>query len=505
MPFLLIKGGPEKGRLYEVGSAPVTLGRDKNQTIQILDQGVSRGHAEIFKLGELYIIRDIQSTNGTFVNHERIEEEVLKDGDEILIGNTLIRFEETRSSETVETAAASESDDIEAMSITSVELSVEPQPATLRARESEAVRTIDSRTLQLTYEVGRLLTQEGDVEANVTHSLEVLMKGIEASQGYLLAVDLAQNRITSRCRVSRDSDSGSSKLSRAIVKHVVKTRRPTLCADATVDERFTYSESIVFRKIRSVIGVPLFAASEISGVLYFHKAEGPAFTVEDLELVSQVGLQISLAIETASFERRLKKGLDDAVRALVQAMEVFDAKGQGHARRVADYGQAIAMQMGLSRDEIYKIRLSGLLHDVGKLSCQNFEESGMIRTGTKAQGSDERHVFAGEKIVLSIEGGRDLLPGVKYHHERADGSGFPYKVKNAETPSMARIIIVANEFENRLHAQGVDPKQKSAMKDLLKGMADEAGTLFDSDVAKSLLIAHRKDVLYRVPDIFGRE
>lgn len=503
MPFILIRGGPEKGKVYEVGDQPLTLGRDKNQTIQILDQGVSRAHAEIFKLGELFIIRDINSTNGTFVNGERIEEEVLKAQDEILIGNTSMLFQDVAASERGDTDVQTHD---EPMGISAVELAVEAQPSTIRSRDPGPVKAIDSRNVQINYEIGRTLTQEGDVEDQVNRALEILMKTMEASQGYLLMVDLKDNTITPRCKVSRDSDSGAPKISRAIVKHVVKVHRPTLCSDATVDERFSYSESIVFRKIRSVICVPLFCNNEINAVVYFHKSDGPSFTVEDLELVSQVGLQISMAIETASFQRKLKKGLDGAVKALIQAIEIFDPRGQGHATRVADYSQAIAMQIGLSRDEIYKIRLSALLHDVGKISQQKFEESGILRAANQppSEEPDERHVYAGEKIVMMMEGGKELLPGVKYHHERADGSGFPYRIKNADTPVMARIIIVANAFENELHAQGLEVSKKSEVKDILKSMADRAGVAFDADAVKSLLIGHRKDTLYKVPDIFSK-
>jgi pSer/pThr/pTyr-binding forkhead associated (FHA) protein len=484
--------------VYEVGDQPLTLGRDKNQTIQILDQGVSRAHAEIFKLGELFIIRDINSTNGTFVNSERIEEEVLKNSDEILIGNTLMQFQETIHAE----GASDEPD--EPMGISTVELAVEATPSTIRTKEPAGVKAVDSKSVQVSYDVSRALVQEGDVDSLITRALEIAMKAVEANQSYVLSVDLKTNKIEPRCRVARESDSGASKLSRAIVKHVVKTRRPTLCSDATVDDRFSYSESIVFRKIRSVICVPLFSGNEINAVTYFHKSDGPSFTIEDLELVSQVGLQLTMAIETASFERKAKKGLEGAVKALVQAMEIYDAKGQGHAAHVADFSQAIAMQLGLSRDEVYKIRLSALLHDVGKISQQKFEESGMLIAGKDPNAPDERHVYAGEKIVNMMEGGKDLLPGVRFHHERADGTGFPYKIKNADTPLMGRIIIVANAFENELHLQGIDTAKKSDVKDILKSMANRAGGAFDAEIVKALLICHRKDTLYRVPDIFGK-
>src|SRR5688572_30718458 len=94
MPFIRVKTGPSQGRVFEVKDDVITLGRDESQTIQILDQGVSRTHAEIFRLGGLCFVRDLNSTNGTFVNNIKVMEEALKPGDEMLIGRTILSFED---------------------------------------------------------------------------------------------------------------------------------------------------------------------------------------------------------------------------------------------------------------------------------------------------------------------------------------------------------------------------------------------------------------------------
>ena len=77
MPHLRVKTGPNKGKIYEVASEVITIGRDESQTIQVLDQGVSRQHAEIFSIGEMVFVRDLNSTNGTYVNNQAVTEEAL--------------------------------------------------------------------------------------------------------------------------------------------------------------------------------------------------------------------------------------------------------------------------------------------------------------------------------------------------------------------------------------------------------------------------------------------
>ena len=92
MAYIRIKTGPNKGKQFDIRDAPITVGREDSQTIQILDQGVSRTHAEIFHLGEMCFVRDLNSTNGTFVNDVKVTEESLKAGDELLIGTTILAF-----------------------------------------------------------------------------------------------------------------------------------------------------------------------------------------------------------------------------------------------------------------------------------------------------------------------------------------------------------------------------------------------------------------------------
>ena len=94
MSVIRVKNGPDKGKTIEVGPESITIGRDATETLQVLDQGASRRHAEIFKIGEMVFIRDLNSKNGTFVNDERIHETLLQIGDKIKIGTTVLVFDE---------------------------------------------------------------------------------------------------------------------------------------------------------------------------------------------------------------------------------------------------------------------------------------------------------------------------------------------------------------------------------------------------------------------------
>src|SRR5947209_2198841 len=99
VPQIRVKSGPQKGKIIPVvGNQPIVIGREPSCSLQIVDRGVSREHAQIFRVGEMVFIRDLGSRNGCFVNEERVKEELLREGDTVRVGNTQLLFESRRTS-----------------------------------------------------------------------------------------------------------------------------------------------------------------------------------------------------------------------------------------------------------------------------------------------------------------------------------------------------------------------------------------------------------------------
>jgi HD-GYP domain-containing protein (c-di-GMP phosphodiesterase class II) len=482
MPFIRVKTGPNQGRVFEVKDDVITLGRDESQTIQILDQGVSRTHAEIFRLGGLCFVRDLNSTNGTFVNNIKVNEEALKPGDEMLIGRTILSFDERLVEDEPEPPSG-----------------LEPIDTTTRMREARSFTAgrptqvisheVRSRTITITHNLARALISTEDISESIQRALQMIAENIGADDGYLFMNEPSTGRLLPRASYERDEDKSERKVSKTIAKRILQTGTPLLTADAALDERLNISESVVLKKIKSVIAVPILVGGRSEGLLYFHTSRATApFSVEDLEVVTCAALQLSIALTNGATSRRLRDQLVTAVRALVSVVDALQPRKQGHSDRVAQYGVAIAGQLGMTKEETDRVRLAGLLHDVGKIE----------QFGSAEPPAPEAHVIAGEKIVSAIDGYEELLPGIRYHHERADGSGFPHHIKNEETPLLARIIIVANHFDDlgmsggSLTSSGAFPNPK----DLLARMQEGAGKLFDEDVVKALLICHRNGTLY---------
>lgn len=478
MATIRVKTGPNKGKLYDIQDTPLTVGREENQVIQILDQGVSRAHAEIFRLGEMCFVRDLNSTNGTYVNDVKVTEESLKAGDEMLIGTTILVFEDHAPSRSRGDGVEFEGDDNARIETTTVELKVDTKGTRAIGKE------VQSRNLTLISQLGRILRGERDFQIAQEQAVEILCQAIGANQGFLFAIEPGTEKVTPRVVVEVEDSGVDRKVSRTIVNRVKSSGLPLLTSDATLDERFSLSESVILKKIKSVICAPIQAGERVEGLLYFHSSKvDHSMTTEDLELVTSVALQLSMAGAATATAERTRQRLVSTIRALVTAIEVAEPQGQGHAQRVTDYCMAIATQLNVGIDEIRRLRVAALIHDAGKVVVRL-----TVPNATPEQ-IREQHVQAAEKMLTGIEGFEQVLTAVKYHHERADGSGFPYQAKNADTPLIAKILIVANAFEEACSAGVPD-------KDVVKDMAGKGGTEFDDDVIKALVLCHRNGTLY---------
>lgn len=482
MATIRVKTGPNKGKTYDIQESPLTVGREENQVIQILDQGVSRAHAEIFRLGEMCFVRDLNSTNGTYVNDVKITEESLRAGDEMLIGTTILVFEDLAPGRAKGEGVEFEGDENAKIETTTVELKVDTKGTRAIGKE------VQSRNLTLISQLGRILRGERDFQVAQERTVEILCAAIGANQGFLFSIEQGTEKVIPRVVIETEDSGVDRKVSRTIVNRVKSSGLPLLTSDATLDERFSLSESVILKKIKSVICAPVQAGERVEGLLYFHSSKvDHSLTTEDLELVTSVALQVSMAAAATAQAERTRQRLTATIRAMAAAMEIGDPNQQGHSQRVTDYCTAIATQMALPVDDLRRLRVAALIHDAGKTAVR------LSTPNATAEQIQEQHVQAAEKMITGIEGFEQILAAVRYHHERADGSGYPYKVKNADTPLMARILIVANAFDEACTEGG---SAAQAGKDVIKDMAGKGGTLFDDEVIKALVICHRNGTLY---------
>jgi HD-GYP domain-containing protein (c-di-GMP phosphodiesterase class II) len=161
-----------------------------------------------------------------------------------------------------------------------------------------------------------------------------------------------------------------------------------------------------------------------------------------------------MAGEIESYIRRLTRAAEEnnelflgTIRALAQAIDAKDPYTRGHSVRVNKYSVIIARYLGLPKPEIRDIHVASLLHDVGKIGIDDriLKKPGVL--------TDEEfevmktHTTLGESIMAPIPKMKKILPGLRSHHERWDGSGYPDGLGTDDIPKMARIIAVADCFD----------------------------------------------------------
>jgi HD-GYP domain-containing protein (c-di-GMP phosphodiesterase class II) len=162
------------------------------------------------------------------------------------------------------------------------------------------------------------------------------------------------------------------------------------------------------------------------------------------------------------------------IRALAEAIDEKDPYTKGHSVRVNRYAVIIGRYLGLSREEMRNLQISSLLHDVGKIGIDD-----AILKKPAALSPDEFHVMKthperGAKIMGRIPQMRNIIPGMRFHHERWGGGGYPMGLRREEIPLQARIIAVADTFDamitDRPYQKALPIAEAVARINELKGM-----------------------------------
>ena len=184
-----------------------------------------------------------------------------------------------------------------------------------------------------------------------------------------------------------------------------------------------------------------------------------------------------------------KELLVDSIRALAAAIDAKNPYTSGHSERVGQYAVAIARHCGIEGSELQRVEIAALLHDVGKIGIDD-----AILTKPQALTDSEFaqmrvHTVKGAAIVSPIKRLREMLPGIRSHHENWSGGGYPDGLVGEQIPLIARIIAAADVFDAMTTQR---PYQAAMRLDFVfKRMGEMAGTRLDPNVVRAFLAAVR--------------
>jgi PAS domain S-box-containing protein/putative nucleotidyltransferase with HDIG domain len=183
------------------------------------------------------------------------------------------------------------------------------------------------------------------------------------------------------------------------------------------------------------------------------------------------------------------------VRTMINALDAKSPWTKGHSERVAMIAKEIAKKMGFDEEELKKLWLAGILHDIGKIATYDYllDKPGKL---TKEEFEIvKKHPGQGAKILQEIKQLKEIIPFIRHHHERLDGRGYPDGLKGDDIPIYARIMHVADSYDSMTSDRPYRPapSQEYAVSEFIK----HKGTQFDPQVVEAFL-----DIL---DDVKGKE
>jgi adenylate cyclase len=301
---------------FELGNFN-SIGRHPHNSIQILDRIISKEHATLTRLADGgFLLRDLQSLNGTFIRGDRVTERNLDDGDEITMGSTRLLFvnrgENMALNRVTIAPGLTESHIRQRIAASTGEFLPE------RQIRDDAVLRRDYERLRIGHELAKAVGSELDLERLLPKILDKAFELVGADRGAILLMD--KDELIPRYVKTRDGRSEDSiVLSRTVTAEVVNNKAAVLSSDATMDSRFSGAHSIIMQGIRSTMTLPLLHRDEILGIMHLDSQIATnAFTEKDLQICTGMAAQAAIAIQNARLARRIE--LEAKARAQISRL-----------------------------------------------------------------------------------------------------------------------------------------------------------------------------------------
>jgi two-component system, NtrC family, sensor kinase len=392
VPSLFVIQGRDQGTRFQLDGAAVTLGRGTSNAVQLHDTEVSREHAEFRKRGQAFVIRDLDSSNGTYVNGRQIKEQELASGDQVQLGRTLLLFtgvtegrvedladkinivpqHEEDGSRIVHSMHQSEGSEI---------LSMPPDnetssPWLARARSN----------LQIMYRTALAVSHTLDIDQLLARIMEMIFEWVDADRGCIMLKEIETGQLVPKVRRHRSGLHSEERItiSQTILDYVVERNEGVLTSNARDDDRWDAAKSILRMGVREAICVPMQGRYDVVGVIYIDTSLTPQrilqqgsankFTQEHLKLMIAIAHQAALAIEDTTYYKQMVQ-----------------------AERLAAVGQTIASLSHHIKNILQGVRGGSYLIEMG------------IKDHAKAIAADKVDVASAEKAVSIMRKGWGIV------------------------------------------------------------------------------------------------
>jgi HD-GYP domain-containing protein (c-di-GMP phosphodiesterase class II) len=290
--------------------------------------------------------------------------------------------------------------------------------------------------------------------------------------------------------------------------HAISTARgPVALDNENVSSFFSRNGNVAPEIFKCM--APLRVGSRVVGVLALGRRDDNShYDHDEIEALALLCNYVAVAVQNHSLKQSLEyrvtenlrllgsihKFYDNALEAFAAAIDIKHVSVHGHSLRVGRYAAAIGDAMGMAASEIAGLKAAGYLHDVGKVAVDNhiFSKPAALDEQEFQEMAD--HTITGHRIVTGIEFPWPLIPDVvRWHHERADGSGYPDHLRGEELPMSVRVISVADTFDAMTSDRPY--RHPLSVGETMSEIVRLTPTKFDPVAVQGLLIQIRRDAV----------
>ncbi len=316
-PALVVIHGDDAGAAVAL-EEETSFGRAPTNTFTLREMKASRQHAVIKRSGAQFVLKDLKSANGTFVNSQLINSRVLANGDLLRIADSVFLYKNPRERTSVTSKLGARFRDGEYQTEAELKYSEPRQMLTLSGADENDVGKLQkaNEKLRLIYEVTTYISSILDLERLLERILDIVFEQIPAERGAIFLVDdtgeLEQRVVKKR---GTEVEDRYLEISRTIIQKVRDDLASVLTTDTMQDESFSHAHSIISQGIRQAMTVPLLVHDELYGLIHIDTTRmSRAFNQDNLQLLTAISGQAAIAIKNAKLIAKIEKEIQTRSR-----------------------------------------------------------------------------------------------------------------------------------------------------------------------------------------------
>jgi putative nucleotidyltransferase with HDIG domain len=365
------------------------------------------------------------------------------------------------------------------------------------------------RTVETLSDLGPEMTAEQEFTQTANTMLSALMNATGAAEGVLFVL-IEKPAMLSSVAARGFALIPEPSIIPLLPRHVhalVSTQGAVLLAQSSYDTFLSANGNVAPELFKCV--APLKVAGKLVGIVALGRREGDALYDEEglqsLDLLCHyVGLAVQNHALTQTLAQRVSENLrlmaslhgfyDNALEAFAAAIDVKHVNIHGHSLRVGRYASAIGEAIGMDQNDVAALRSAGYLHDIGKVAVDKrlFGKPTSLDPEEFQEMAD--HTTVGHQIVTGVQFPWPRVPEiVRWHHERADGSGYPDGLLNEDVPMPVRIVGLADTFDAMTSARPY--REPISLGATLSEIVRITPQKFDPAAVQGLLVQLRRDAV----------